>query len=226
MAALDLNVLDMVILAVIAISAIFAALRGFVRESLSVLAWFAAAAAAVFFGPWLAHSLHGTLEGWPALIIGYGAIFLAVVIPLSFVSHYVGRNVQQSPIGMVDRLLGALFGAVRGIVIIAVCYLLFSLAVPAAHQPSWMTRARLMPLIRSSSHTILALVPDPRLAGHSGLEQVQAVLGQIRRERSPVGISSSPPAPLATKRPQVTYSAKEREALDRLLEGNGSGKHP
>lgn len=216
-----LTFFDMVLLAVIALSAIFALLRGFVRESLSVLAWVGAGAAALFFGPWLAHRLHGTLEGWPALIAGYAGIFLAVVIPLSFVSHHVGRMVRQSPIGLIDRLLGAVFGAVRGLALIAVCYLLFSFAVPLTRQPAWITRARLFPLVRTSSHIILALVPNPRLARQNGLEQVQRVLGQIRR---------AGPAPqeggLATKRPQVSYSAKEREALDRLLEGNGSGKQP
>ena len=226
MAASGLNFFDMVILAVIAISALYALLRGFVRESLSVLAWIGAGAAALFFGPWLAQRLHGTLEGWPALVVGYGGIFLAVVIPLSFVSHYLGRTVQQSPIGMVDRLLGAVFGAARGLALIAICYLLFSFAVPTAKQPTWMTQARLMPLVRASSHIILALVPNPRLARHNGLEQVQAVLGQIRQQRRDGTFSTPQQAGLATKRPQVSYSAKQREALDRLLEGNGSGKQP
>ncbi len=218
-----LNFFDMVLLAVIAISALYALLRGFVRESLSVLAWVGAGAAALFFGPWLAHRLHGTLEGWPALIVGYGGIFLAVVIPLSFISHHVGRMVQQSPIGLVDRLLGAIFGAARGLALIAVCYLLFSFAVPLTRQPAWMTRARLFPLVQASSHIILALVPNPQLARHNGLAQVQRVLGQIRRAAP---LSSPDQGGLATKRPQVSYSAKEREALDRLLEGNGSGKQP
>ncbi len=226
MAASGLNFFDMVILAVIAISALYALLRGFVHESLSVLAWVGAGAAALYFGPWLAHRLHGTLEGWPALIVGYGGIFLAVIIPLSFISHYVGRTVQQSPIGMVDRFLGAIFGVARGVALIAVCYLLFSFVVPQARQPSWMTGARLMPLIRASSHVILALVPNPRLARHNGLEQVQAVLGQIRKDGPDRTLTTSRQGALATKRPQVSYSTKEREALDRLLEGNGSGKQP
>ena len=226
MAASGLNFFDMVVLAVIAISAVYALLRGFVRESLSVLAWVGAGAAALFFGPWLAQRLHGTVEGWPALVLGYGGVFLAVVIPLSFVSHYLGRTVQQSPIGMVDRLLGAVFGVARGVALIAVCYLLFSFAVPKARQPNWMTDARLMPLIQASSHIIWALVPNPRLARHNGLEQVQAVLGEIRQERRDGTFISPQQGGLATKRPQVSYSAKEREALDRLLEGNGSGKQP
>ena len=83
-----------------------------------------------------------------------------------------------------------------------------------------------MPLIRASSRIILALVPNPQLARHNGLEQVRTVLGQIRKEQHDGSIASPQHGGLATKRPQVSYSAKEREALDRLLEGNGSGKQP
>ena len=75
---------------------------------------------------------------WLAVIVGYGAVFLAVVIPLSFLSFRFSQGVKKSPVSALDRALGAAFGVVRGLAVIGIDYLIFSAIIPIPEQRGWM----------------------------------------------------------------------------------------
>lgn len=215
MGALSFTFVDVLVVAVILVSAGFAAWRGFVQESLSIFAWAAAAFAALYFGPAVVPLLKGVLSGWGALLAAYAGIFVIVVLPLSFVSYRFAENVRHSPVQGLDRILGMAFGVVRGLVIVGVLYLVFSMLVPIPRQPRWMLQARLLPLIQKSSEVILAVIPNQDSDGAWRRPSRRAARPAPRPERRS-----------AQKRPQKTYGAKDRRALDRLIEAtdNGGGK--
>ncbi len=79
MGALSFSFVDVLVVAVILVSAGFAAWRGFVQESLSIFAWAAAAFAALYFGPAVVPLLKGVLSGWGAILAAYAGVFLIVV---------------------------------------------------------------------------------------------------------------------------------------------------
>lgn len=224
MDALYFSFVDLLVLAVIGISAVFAAWRGFVQESLSIFAWAAAAFAALYFGPSVVPLLEGEMSEWVAIVAGYAGVFLVVVIPLSFMSYRFSENVRRSPIHALDRALGFFFGIVRGLVIVGAVYLVFTVMVPIRSQPSWVTSARLLPVVQSSGEVLLALIPDQKLnkAGHAS--------AAARAERKPAGRDAAGGAQSAhtKKTPKKTYGAKERRALDKLIEAtaDGGGKKP
>ncbi len=87
MSALGITYIDPLVVIVVVLSAIYATWRGFVSETLSIFAWAAAAFATLFFGPRLAPIARGLFAS-PLLgvMVGYIAIFLVVLIPLSFLS--------------------------------------------------------------------------------------------------------------------------------------------
>ena len=60
------------------------------------------------------------------------SVFLAVFIPLAFVSHRFSETVKHSPIGPLDRAAGVAFGIVRGLVFVGLAYLAFTYFVPLA----------------------------------------------------------------------------------------------
>lgn len=221
MGALSFSFVDVLVVTVVLVSAGFAAWRGFVQESLSILSWAAAAFAALYFGQAAAGLLHGVLSGWAAIVVAYIGVFLVVVIPLSFISYRLAEGVRHTPVHALDRTLGFVFGAVRGLVIIAIAYLVFSMIVPIPRQPRWMTHARLLPLIQSSAQVLLALVPGQKIA--SG-ERISIYPDRAARR----GVAGGAETAHAQKTPQKTYGVKERRALDRLIEAtaNGGGQKP
>src|ERR1700749_2335045 len=92
--------LDLAVVVIILLSVIYAITRGFVDETLSVLAWAAAAFATLFFAPRVAPMLHRHFsQGWESAAIAYIGIFLVVLIPLQFMSHRAAESVRRSQIG-------------------------------------------------------------------------------------------------------------------------------
>src|SRR3984885_7177410 len=127
MSALGITYIDPLVVIVVLVSAVYATWRGFVSETLSIFAWAAAAFATLFFGPKLAPMTRGLVgTPWLGVLIGYALFFLVVLIPLSFMSFRFADSVKHSAVGTLDRVLGAVFGIVRGLAIIGLAYVAFS----------------------------------------------------------------------------------------------------
>ena len=215
MADLHFSFVDLVVAAIVLVSAAFAIYRGFVRETLSIFAWAAAAFGTLYFGPAAAALLKDRLS--PALLgaaIGYVGVFLVVLIPLSFISFRFAEGVHRSPVGAVDRSLGFAFGIVRGLAILGLAYILFTSVVATHEQPKWLTSARSLPLIQSCAQVLLSLVPDQDIA--------------TARKPAPTANVPQPTPREAAKKPakhgQKTYGARDRRALDRLIQATDGGK--
>lgn len=220
MSALGITYVDPLVVIVIVVSAIYATYRGFVSETLSIFAWAAAAFATLFFGPKLAPVARG-LFSTPLLgvLVGYAAIFLVVLIPLSFISYRFSESVKRSPVSTLDRSLGLAFGVVRGLAVIGLAYIAFCAAVAVNAQPEWMKNTRLLPVIQGSSEVLLSLVPDQHLdAAASEPDRPAAKSASV-----PTPAPKPGAAPASKKRGQKAYGAQERRELDRLIETTGNG---
>jgi membrane protein required for colicin V production len=225
MSDLSFSFVDLAVGAIILVSAGYAMYRGFVKETLSVFAWAAAAFATLYFGPAVAGYLHGHLKpAWLGSVTGYAGVFLIVLLPLSYISYRFADSVKHSPVGTLDRALGAAFGIIRGFAIIGLAYFIFSSFVPVKNQPDWMAQARTLPLIQSSSEVLLSLVPDRDKA---------AATADVAAQPDDTNAVSPKPRPTreadrtAPKRvPHKTYGVEDRRALDRIIEATGSGENP
>jgi membrane protein required for colicin V production len=210
------TLLDLAVVVLVILSVLYAVSRGFVDETLSILAWAIAAFATLFFAPRVAPLLNNHFSHpWWGAAIAYLGVFLVVLIPLQFMSHRFAESVRRSEIGPIDRSLGAVFGLLRGLAIIGIAYLLFTVFVPVRDQPHWVTDARLLPLIQKSSDVIASVVPDQR--GVAGLEKPE-FRAQTRDEPVP---SARPEKTI--KHPRKTYSARDRQQLNTLIQSSGSG---
>jgi len=236
MAAFSFHWIDLLVVAIVGASAVFAVYRGFVAETLSIFAWAAAAFATLYFAPAAAPLLTGSMSPVAAQVVAYIAVFLVVLIPLSFVSARFADNVQQSSVGPLDRSLGAVFGIVRGLILVSLAYILFTLIVPVKKQPAWIANAFTLPLIQDTGDVLLSLVPD-RGDHHVALEdrekpayvphphKVRVIHADMPRPRAKPAIKE---AAKSHNRPaKKAYGASERQGLDRLIQStSGGGKQP
>jgi membrane protein required for colicin V production len=211
---LSFTAVDILVVLTLIVSTALAIWRGFVRETLSIFAWAAAAFATLYFGPAAATLLRARFSTpYLGSVVAYGAVFLLVLIPLSFVSYRFSEGVKRSPVGAIDRSLGAAFGVIRGLAVVGLSYLLFSMIVPIPTQPGWITQARLLPVVQSSGDVLLSLVPAREA------HEVAATAA------APVfGVPVPRPRPsTASHHGNKAYGADERRALDRLIQSTGGG---
>ncbi|HEY2033048.1 MAG TPA: CvpA family protein [Rhizomicrobium sp.] len=234
MAAFSFHWIDVLVVAIVLASAVFAVYRGFVAETLSIFAWAAAAFATLYFAPAAAPLLAGSMSPVAAQIVAYVGVFLLVLIPLSFMSARFGENVQSSSVGPLDRSLGAVFGIIRGLILIAMAYILFTLIVPVKKQPEWIADAWTLPLIQDTGDVLLSLVPEreshayvansePAYVPHP--HKARVTHAEMPRPRAKPGAKE---AAKSHNRPaKKSYGASERQGLDRLIQStSGGGKKP
>lgn len=116
---------DLIALVVVALSVGFSIWRGFVRELLSLASWIAAF--------WIARSFAVVAAGWlPAslshqgarMVIGFIGVFLVSLLVLSLLTMLVVHLIKVAGLTTSDRMLGAAFGLVRGMLIVVVLVLL------------------------------------------------------------------------------------------------------
>ena len=221
MSGLHVTWADLVIVGIVVISAIFATYRGFVRETLTIFAWAAAAFATLYFGHYAIPLMKDHFSPLVAQIAAYSIVFLLVLLPLSFVGYRFSKGVQDSPVGTLDRSLGAAFGILRGLAIVALAYIVFSLVIPVRAQPRWVENANLLPLVQGSADVLLSLIPEE----HARLVHDQTTAG-AEQEPTPAPQIDPKPRPQkvanAKKRGRKGYGADERRGLDRLFEATGS----
>jgi membrane protein required for colicin V production len=204
------NYIDYLILLVVLVSAGTAAWRGFLYETLSILAWIAAAFAALYFGPWVAPRAREWIPlPWAGSLAAYAGVFLVVFVPLSFLSHRLSQGVKRSAIGGLDRLFGVAFGVVRGLAVMGLVYIAFIYFVPVGRQPHAVAEAQLLPVVQKSGEVLLSLLPGRDHAGVAAKSEPRDSLGELIRQNE------------EANREAKTYGAKDRRALDNLVK---SGK--
>lgn len=127
------TIIDGIVAAVIILSAILAYARGFVRESLAILGWIGAAVLAFIFAPTV-RPMVAQIPGLNkflgdscelATIAGFAAVFAVALVVFSIITPLFSSVVQRSALGGVDQGIGFLFGVARGILLVAVAFIVY-----------------------------------------------------------------------------------------------------
>jgi len=153
--------LDLGLIGVIFVSSLLAMLRGFTREVLAIASWAAAALAALYFHPLVVPYLKPYIsKDTIALAAAAGIVFFVALIIVSIVTVRISDMILDSKVGALDRSLGFLFGAARGLLLCAVAFIFFNWLVPEKTQPEWVKNAKMRPLLSVTGDQIMALLPD------------------------------------------------------------------
>ena len=157
-------VVDLGIIAVVAISSLLAASRGLIREVLVVLPWIAAIGAILFaivFAPSVFDVARNIIASktW-ADVATVGIIFSAVLVMASVLSHFVGVRLDGANMGLFDRVSGFLFGLGRGVAVMVIAYIGYSWFVAAGDRPAWLEDSRLIPYLDRAKDWLTDFVPE------------------------------------------------------------------
>lgn len=153
---------DYVVLAIMAISLLVGVTRGVVSEILALLAWVAAFIAARMWAVPAGNLMLAELSDplWRQLS-GFVAVFVAVLIVFALLRWVTNLLLKAAGLRPLDRVLGALFGIVRGILILLVLVLLAGLT--PLPQQQWWRQATLAPPLETAVLAARSWLP-PELA--------------------------------------------------------------
>ncbi|MDE2299405.1 MAG: CvpA family protein [Burkholderiales bacterium] len=134
---IDLGWVDIALAAFLTLSVVVGLVRGFVFELLSLLGWFAA----FFAGRWLAPMVLPYIHvGVPGSSLNYGAafalVFLIALVVWSLAARLVRALIRATPLSLIDRLLGAGFGLLRGLVVLLLVVAAVTVS-PLAKAAAW-----------------------------------------------------------------------------------------
>lgn len=138
--------LDLILLGVLAISVLVSLFRGLVREVLSLATWIVAVLAAWMFNAQAGAALAGIVGvGLHAQLIAGVLIFFGVMLIGRLVGWAIASMVAGIGLGFVDRLLGTLFGALRGVLAV---FVVLTVLEPIGQGTLWWNDSRLVELHR------------------------------------------------------------------------------
>jgi membrane protein required for colicin V production len=155
------DIFDLVVVAIVLLSGLFAFFRGFVHESLSMLGWVGAGVTALYgypvARPYVRELIPSQLIADLATGIG---LFLIAFLIFSFISGRIAKAVQNSGLDSLDSTLGFVFGLVRGGLVVCIAYIALSWLMPPSQQPMWVQTARTRPVLQEGAYLLKAAMPD------------------------------------------------------------------
>ncbi|MGB3555316.1 MAG: CvpA family protein [Jannaschia sp.] len=127
------TIVDAGVAGIIVISAILAYSRGLVREAMAIVGWVAAAFLAFTFAgaaeplvreiPYVGEVLGDSCE--LAVLAAFALVFTLALVLVSFFTPLLSSAVRNSAVGPVDQGLGFLFGVLRGVLLVAVAFVVY-----------------------------------------------------------------------------------------------------
>ena len=218
-----MNGLDLGILGVIALSAIFAFARGFVREALSIVAWVGAALITLSgFNQVYAIVAHFVTTPLLADLIAGAGLFVISLIVLTILTGFLARFVQSSALSPIDRTLGLIFGLARGAFLVSLAYLMVDIALPQNDRPIWVKQAKSEPFLAQGAELLRGALPEPlKLKSAAAADESQRTLERATDAQKAMRALSSPVAPSPVKPGEEqapSYKPGERRDMNRLIE--------
>lgn len=184
----EFNWVDYTILVIFFFSVLAGFARGIVKELLSLLTWIAAFVVSSIFASKLAAVFTGS-PGVQSVItessaavgvntaqpismvslgLGFVCLFLATLLIGSIITHIISAAVDSAGVGLANRMLGGLFGLMRGFVVNV--FFVFLVQLTAFEQEAWWTQSKLVPVFEPTVIWVGNIV-------YPGLESLKTKVG-------------------------------------------------
>ncbi len=180
-----MNLLDIILVIVVAASAAAGFMAGFARVGIG----FVAAICGLLFGfwfywipaDWFHH--HVTQSVTLANLLGFFAVFFAFQLVGALTGKLLSRLFRWTGLGWFDRLLGGAFGFVRG-ALFTIAFVAVLLAFTPKPLPNWMIDSQILPYAVDASNLCAALAPAAvKDAFHDSLHEIQRVWDEELKKR-------------------------------------------
>ena len=212
---LNINTLDIILLISIIISIIIGYSRGLIREFLSIFNW--------LFASWFAFKYYSKLKTIMldfisteilADALSFGLIFLTIIITITMISNFISKNIKNSLLGPVDKILGMLFGLIRAVTLILVLVIAGNQTIWKNNTiPSLLSEAKSYPMIILGITYLEKFLPNEILSfDYESIDIKKLNLNNIIDKNK---LFEEPPIKKDDEK-EGAYTPAEREQMDRL----------
>lgn len=159
------TVIDLFVLAALLISGFFGYWRGLIKEIFAIAGWLAATFA-IFFGFTALQPVTRDFIHNPAIAdFATGTLlFAGTLIVVSVITHFLSKWVKGSAFGAADRSLGFIFGLIRGLLIIALVFFVYSSAEPDPDQyPESLQKSISLPYLQQGTDWLINFIQNNAL---------------------------------------------------------------
>lgn len=177
------NTFDIFLCVVILFSTFLGLFRGFVKETLSLAAWFGSGilawkyheSAAILWTKWITSP--------PLLkILCYGSIFIVSLIVTLCIVQWIALLIQGSLIRSVDSSLGALFGAARGIALVVLGYSASLYFIVPEQQPEVIKSSSSEPWLNRGAVLLNRIAPE-HIKNAAFLQSIKHIIDQVKEQK-------------------------------------------
>ncbi len=157
----NLNNLDVIILIVVAISALIALSRGLVKEVLSIIGWILATMAVIYILPVvMPFAKEYISNGYVAGVVSSLFILILFFILWIYATAGVVGKIRTSKLNGMDRMLGLFFGIARAFLLVVLFYILVSWMIPADRQSETLTKSKYFQLAGKFAQPLEEMIPE------------------------------------------------------------------
>ena len=201
-----MSTVDFFVIVVMILSIILAVLRGFTREVLTIVGFIGSALAVIYGLPIVGPLFQNWFKDPTTAQIAAGLVLgLVTLIVISLISHQLAKGISKVGLGMVDHMLGAVFGAARAALVLCLCFIAIRW-VSGGNIPAVIADAKSTPLIAKTSDRLVALLP----------EKIQADItpSDDKLKKDPIELTNS--AQKATEKTDLKVDEEMQKAMGKL----------
>jgi len=215
------NGFDIAVALILFLGALIGLAVGFVRGGLFVLSWLGAGAVTIYGFPTVRPIARDYIDNTLfADIAGGAALFVGALIVFFLLSSLLGGWVRNSRLNALDRSLGMIAGLATCALALAGAYMVADQQWSPDKQPKWMKEARSIPLIRTSAYMVNDLLPpDIRVMSRQAANTATQESRDLIERKKAFDRLIQPTAKDGNAPDRAGYDNKERQSLDRLIEG-------
>jgi membrane protein required for colicin V production len=223
MDSLPINILDLGLIIAIIVSALFGLSIGFVRGGLYVASWGAAAFATLYGFPLARPYGRQFIETeWMADVASGVVVFIAALTVFTLLASFIGSWVRGSRLNALDRSLGMVAGILTAAVLLSGAFAMFERMFPPEDQPRWAREAKAMPILRQGAEAILAVIPSDAadVSVKAAKDAHQRATKAMDAQKVLKEFLAPSPQAKGEKRPEGGYNSRERQDMERLIDGS------
>lgn len=200
---------DILIFAIMLLSGLFALLRGFVREVVTIVTWVGSAFVALQMLTVLGPSMHNLItKPIVADIVTFTIPFALMLYILTWAGNKVVLKLSGKEPGPVDGTAGFFFGIGRGFILVTIGFFLYDLIWAPKTSPDWLAEAQFEPVIVDSTNFYYSLFPS------------------LKDDHKPAKKASKSNKSVKDKgdgKSEKGYSDRDRDGMDQLFKESGGG---
>lgn len=221
----NLNNLDIIILAIVVISALIALNRGLMKEVLSIVGWVLVTFLIIWLLPLCMPIAQQFISSnWVAGIVTALIIFIVFSIIWIYSTSGLTTKIRSSKLNGLDRMLGLFFGVMRAFLLIILFNIMVNWIIPPANQTEILTESRYFQLAGKFAKPVEELIPQETLDMIKAKSQeLSPKEKEEAKEQDSLALFeklAQPQIKKTTKKTDETegYKNSERDSLDRLID--------